>query len=49
MYLDRNKQLFSESELETSRVLYSEATHIQFEKVMVCSMCKFEIEARKAE
>lgn len=49
MYLDRNKRLFSESELEAFRVLHPEAAYIQFEKVMVCGMCKFEMDARKAE
>jgi hypothetical protein len=49
MYLDKNKRLLSELELKAFRVLHPEAAYIQFEKVMVCGICKFEMEARKAE
>lgn len=49
MYLDKNKRLFSESKLEAFRVLHPEAAYIEFEKVMVCGMCKFEMEVREAK
>jgi hypothetical protein len=47
MYLDRNRKVFSESELEAFRVLHPESSYLEFQKVSVCGMCRFEIESRK--
>lgn len=48
MYVDRNQQLFSESELEAFRILHPEAAYTEFGKVTVCGMCRFEIERKRA-
>lgn len=47
MYLDKNRKVFSESELEAFRVLHPEASRIEFRKISVCGMCKYEIDIGK--